>query len=619
MKLRIPLLLIITTLALSACTFTLAADVTPPPGYVPPTPMPTLGPLFPPSAPDIENGKAIYAEKCAPCHGDTGLGDGSDGKQLPVTVAALALPEIAHKAPPSAWFTMVTQGNIERFMPPFTSLNEQERWDVISYALTLHTTPEMIEKGKTIFETNCADCADKFTNPEKMAALSETDLVNLIKTGGGDIPPFGSDLSDQDAYAVAAYLRTLTFAPPQLAAEPATVTETPVSPETGTPSAEAAPLEGTAQAEVTPEATAIAGVGPVSGVIDNQTGAALPSDLKVTLHGFEHGADPNAGPQEMLALEGAVEADGVFKFENVEIPERRIFVAEVTVDGITYQSDFALVETGAVEVTLPDIVVHATTDDYSTLTVDTLQIFFDYANADSIQAFAVYSIMNTTDKTVLVNMGDAQEIPFITFPEGAEGLGYEATQDSASFTPTDSGFAIAPSEVPYGLVAFASYPKDSKIEFKQLVSLPVTSTVIFLPEGMAAKGDNLTDGGIQALQGTNFQVYDGGSLNTGDTITFTLSGKPEATSDTADVTQNQTLLIGVGALGLVLIIAGVWMYLRDRSRIEEKDEEEDEFEDSESVLDAIIALDDLHRAGKLNDEAYHNRRDELKAKLKEES
>ena len=61
------------------------------------------------------------------------------------------------------------------------------------------------------------------------------------------------------------------------------------------------------------------------------------------------------------------------------------------------------------------------------------------------------------------------------------------------------------------------------------------------------------------------------------------------------------------------------MYLRDRSRIEEKDEEEDEFEDSESVLDAIIALDDLHRAGKLNDEAYHNRRDELKAKLKEES
>jgi hypothetical protein len=59
------------------------------------------------------------------------------------------------------------------------------------------------------------------------------------------------------------------------------------------------------------------------------------------------------------------------------------------------------------------------------------------------------------------------------------------------------------------------------------------------------------------------------------------------------------------------------MYMRERNRVEEKvEEEDDEFEDSESVLDAIIALDDLHRAGKLSDEAYHNRRNEIKAKLK---
>jgi mono/diheme cytochrome c family protein len=68
MKLRI-LAIIFTAFFLSACTFSLAEDVTPPPNYVPPTPMPTLGPLFPAEAPSIENGKAIYAEKCAACHG----------------------------------------------------------------------------------------------------------------------------------------------------------------------------------------------------------------------------------------------------------------------------------------------------------------------------------------------------------------------------------------------------------------------------------------------------------------------------------------------------------------------------------------------------------------------
>jgi hypothetical protein len=247
-----------------------------------------------------------------------------------------------------------------------------------------------------------------------------------------------------------------------------------------------------------------------------------------------------------------------------------------------------------------------------------LQVFFDYANADNVQAFVVYSLLNTSGKTVVVEMGNAQEVPFIAFPDSAAGVGIETTQDSAPFVQIDNGFAMPPSEMPYGLVAFASFAKDSKIEFSQPVKLPISNTLIFLPEGVTAKGETLTDAGIQAIQGTNFQVYHAGPLDAGDTLSFTLSGKPKTGSTTSDLTQNQPLLIGVGAFGFVLILAGVWMYLRDRNRIQEEvEEEDDEFEDKESIMDAIIALDDLHRAGKLNDEAYHRRRDELKAKLKE--
>jgi hypothetical protein len=46
------------------------------------------------------------------------------------------------------------------------------------------------------------------------------------------------------------------------------------------------------------------------------------------------------------------------------------------------------------------------------------------------------------------------------------------------------------------------------------------------------------------------------------------------------------------------------------------EEKSDEFEDPESLMDAIIALDDLHRAGKIPDEAYQQRRNELKDALK---
>lgn len=200
------------------------------------------------------------------------------------------------------------------------------------------------------------------------------------------------------------------------------------------------------------------------------------------------------------------------------------------------------------------------------------------------------------------------------------GLGYEATQDSAGFVPTDTGFAMPPSDTTYGLIAFASLPKSKEIQIVQPALLPIAEVVLYLPEGVEAEGVSLADGGMQNLQGTNFHVYTSGAVGKDAALEFTLSGDPANTAVTADLTQNQNLLIGIGALGVVLIIAGVWMYMRDKNKVEEPEEEEeaeeDEFSDPESVMDAIIALDDLHRAGKISDDAYRQRRDELKDALK---
>jgi hypothetical protein len=115
MKLRYIILLIVATIMLTACNFTLAQDITPPPNYVPPTPAQTLGPLYPTQVPSTENGSVIYVEKCAPCHGATGLGDGEQGIQLGVPVPAFGLPEVARPASPAQWYTVVTRGNMERF------------------------------------------------------------------------------------------------------------------------------------------------------------------------------------------------------------------------------------------------------------------------------------------------------------------------------------------------------------------------------------------------------------------------------------------------------------------------------------------------------------------------
>lgn len=631
MKLRNLLLLATFALIASACNFTLAEDVTPPPGYVAPTPLPTLV-LFPQQVPNVESGKAIYAEKCAACHGETGMGDGEQGIQLGVTVPAFGLPEIAHPATMAEWYTVVTRGRMDRLMPPFASLNDQERWDVVAYAMSLHTTEEQVTKGQEIFEANCADCStDFFKDQNKMSALSAVDLARLVKQGNDFIPAFGADLSDDDMWAVAAYLRSLSFdttpavveAPASTATpEVAAVTEAPAATDSGTPSAETTPA-GTEQAAPTIEPTAVLaqGFGTITGSVDNQTGKDLPSDLTVTLRAFDHGTDPSAGPQEVASQETTLNEDGSYLFTNVEMPDRRIFIAEVEVDGIQVQSDFVIVEASTTSITLPSLVLHAMTEDVSLLAVDEVRMFVEY-NDTEVQVFTVYSFRNPSDKTIVVELKDGGDIPFVKTPEGTINGGYEALQDSEPFVNTDKGLAIPPSERSYGLLAYSTTPVQEEFEIGQEFTLPATSFALFLPEGVTADGERLTSQGLQALQGFNFETYAVENVPAGEIVKFTVSGTPKETSEeTTDpaVNTNQNLLIGAGAVGIALILAGAWLFLRERKSVDEETEEEDEepeFDSSEDILDAIVALDDLHRAKKITDEAYQKRRAELKDILK---
>ena len=623
MKFRLILLTLLASL-LSACNLTLAEDVTPPPNYVAPTPMPTLV-LVPPQTPNVANGAVIYVEKCAPCHGETGLGDGEQGLQLGVTVKAFGLPEIARPASPEQYYTTVTRGNMERLMPPFSSLNDQERWDVVAYVLTLHTTPEEVERGRELLEANCADCAlDFFRDQEKMSGLSAVELARLARQGNDEIPAFGANLADDDLWAIAAYLRTLSFDSAPLAqATTVPTTPTPVAAVAG----EQTPA-GTEQVSAADEATPPAreGFGTVRGTVESKPGSSLPSDLAVTLHGFEHDSGANAGAQEVVTREGTVNAAGTYVFENIEMPEGRIFLVEAAYSGITLQSEIGIVEPGQTELIIPPIELYDITDDSSTLVIDEVNIFFHSSDETKYDVLVLYNFRNIGKTVVRVKMTAQQnEIPFLKFPRDAAGLGYEAVQDSAPFISTEDGFAMTPREQAYGIIAYSTVAREAKTNITQEFVLPVAVVQIHIPEGMKLEGGNLTAADVQDFQGTRYQSYTSASFKAGDGLTFEISGTPVSSpAEAANPTNssNNTLLYSAGGLGAVLILAGVWMYVRDRKHSQEEPEEEDDeaeeaYASSEEVLDAIVALDDLHRAKKISDEAYQIRRTELKEILKE--
>jgi mono/diheme cytochrome c family protein len=632
MKLRTTLFVALITLVLSACNFTLARDVTPPPGAIQQAQVQsTQGPVFPAQAPDLQNGASIYAQECTPCHGSQGLGDGSMSAQLAsqnITVPALGSAETASTASPADWYLMVTQGNMQSFMPPFESkLSEQERWDVVAYALSLSTTSEQVSQGEQLFKKDCADCStDSFTDQEKMAALSRADLVKMLSEGGDGIPALGDKLSQGELTAVAAYLQTLTLGAPSLAAEPASGTATPAPAQSGTPSAEGTPVEGTQQAGAAPEATlATSGAGLISGKVVNGSGGEVPAGTTVTLHGFEHSTDTSnttPTPQEVVTETAKTDANGVYTFNDVAIPQGRIFLAEASYKGTIFQSGPVVVNAGASDLTVPDITVYDSTTDSSGLVVEQLHVSFDMTVDGGAQVFELFTISNSSDKAFVFST-DGSSLPFMPLPEGASNVGLELSQNSAPIMPTDSGdYALPPSQDFYSIIAFFNMPYNNSLDLTQPLALPVSSALVIVPEGIKVKSDVLTDGGVQQTQqGANVQVYTGSNLSAGSPLEMSLSGKAKAAA-TSSTGNNQTLLIGAGAFGIVLILAGVWMFMRDRDKVdedsfEEADEDEDEFETAEEVMDAIIALDDLYRAKKIPEEAYQKRREELKERLKE--
>jgi hypothetical protein len=108
-----------------------------------------------------------------------------------------------------------------------------------------------------------------------------------------------------------------------------------------------------------------------------------------------------------------------------------------------------------------------------------------------------------------------------------------------------------------------------------------------------------------------------------------MSGKPkQAAAPVVSTGTSQNLAIGLGIFGLALVVAGLWLYRQSRLKAARQQSAEgmepgiaesqlDSMpEDEETLMDAIIALDDQYHAGNLPEEAYLERRADLKEKLR---
>jgi mono/diheme cytochrome c family protein len=120
----------------------------------------------------VERGGELYATNCASCHGDGGMGDGPAAPALNPAPAPVA--HTSQMMADDYLFWRVSEGGtpFNTSMPPWKSLDEQARWDMINYmrALGKETVQPSVRQAEML-----ADAVE-----QGVITQAEADLFNTV-------------------------------------------------------------------------------------------------------------------------------------------------------------------------------------------------------------------------------------------------------------------------------------------------------------------------------------------------------------------------------------------------------------------------------------------------------
>ena len=154
---------------------------------------------YPRRLPTLADGKKLYDDNCAQCHGATGKGDGPGRQSMnPKTPlpANFTDPERIGGLSPFKAFNTTSFGIEGTAMASFAALSEEQRWQVSFYVLTLRFSPDAAKDGAALFQSK--KVAGEFTTVALLATHSDEQLLEKLK-------PYASQ--EAEALKLLAYLR----------------------------------------------------------------------------------------------------------------------------------------------------------------------------------------------------------------------------------------------------------------------------------------------------------------------------------------------------------------------------------------------------------------------------
>ncbi len=558
-------------------------------------------------------GEASYQQNCAPCHGVQGMGDGPTAAELPGPATAFADPAAIWPLSPAELFHTTKFGRIQNLMPPWgNQLTDEEIWQTVAYAWSLHTSQADTTAGAELYAASCAACHGV--------------------QGAGDGPEAGVDLLDfgELAYAVehsqVAWQAGWQSAHPELGAE-------------WTADQQAAVLEYIRTfSYVPPWGDAYrAGPGVIEGtVIQGTADGGAVAGLPVSLEAY-------AGFTPLAVFTTTVDATGAYTFTALATDANINYLASVNSEGIRYSSTI-LNFTPETQVLPAQITIYGTTDDAAVVRMNSIHWIVD-PRPGAVVVVEVYGVGTDGERTYVgqVVEGLAQPVTVgIPVPAAAQDLGFENGLLGQRFQQVgDVAYDTAPVLPGRGsrqIIMRYLLPQEGRtLEFTRDFTYAVDEMSLLVAElpNLEVEIPGFALASRETFQNQTYQLWRAeGSIP--ETLTIRLNGLLRADDVDPRTVQGAGAPGGVAAAGgvataaapqlaswmpwaivaaLLLGMVGVVAWSLQGGKFSRVDHQRTRKTQQAALLQRIAQLDDQHATGEVSEPEWQQQRARLKAQL----
>jgi hypothetical protein len=361
-------------------------------------------------------------------------------------------------------------------------------------------------------------------------------------------------------------------------------------------------------------AAAAAATGAIKGRVLDGTSEQPRAGVEVRLEGG------STSEGEPITRTSTTDSDGRFSFEDLPTGDDRFYVVDAFFQGgmfpgraLTLPSD-----------TSKPPVIKTTTKVWRTTTDPTViglprDDLFAISSDDGVGVIESVSILNSSGFAYIGRGGgddSAGRVPTIGFalPEGAGGVQIQegTTLDIPKLVATDFGFA-ATTAIPPGesRVTFSYSLPDTGAQFElSRNALYATGEIsVYTRPPLTVSSNRLVESGEKSIEGTTYNLWTSaeGLIDSGDPVQILL---------VANAGQSTTLLAGVGALAVIILIVGV-IGLRRMRRVPPPGRRGRTPMTREQVLTKIAEIDLAYESGDLSKDDWERMRGRLKQRATE--